>query len=232
MRKRSQLAISSTISKPKVYGSCSLWRVVCPSGCCCPRFALSVLSPIRYSTPSNGGGSVRSVVAAIAVISPWASHCPDRTIRRVVQYLSLEGRYVPSPFSVPLPGSRINATTNQQKTRKCCAWAQRKYLLNGKSTWYTLRGMHVRPHMCHAPVRFGMWAASRIHRSTSFFRSFSPCSPFKEASHPSLLSYQGAGLFVMEKRGTGDDVPGASIGVTGSPCETEQRSQQQTLFRR
>jgi hypothetical protein len=53
-------------------------------------------------------------------------------------------------------------------------------------------------------------------------RNVSGCMP---------LPCQGAGIFVMEKRGTGDDVPGASIGVTGSPCETEQRSQQQTLFR-
>ena len=34
----------------------------------------------------------------------------------------------------------------------------------------------------------------------------------------------------MEKRGTGDVVPGASTGVLGNPCETEQRSQQQTLL--
>ena len=34
----------------------------------------------------------------------------------------------------------------------------------------------------------------------------------------------------MKKRGTEDDVPGASIGETGSPCETEQQTQQQTLF--
>src|SRR5438067_1076099 len=63
----------------------SPWRVKWPKGCLRPRFGLSVLSPIRYSTPSGGGGSDRSVAAATSVITAWASHCPDRTIRTVVQ---------------------------------------------------------------------------------------------------------------------------------------------------
>src|SRR5437764_5249695 len=50
--------------------------------------------------------------------------------------------------------------------------------------------MHVRPHMCLAPVCFGMFAASRIHRSASFFRGFHRLHPALGASYPSLLSKQ------------------------------------------
>jgi hypothetical protein len=44
-------------------------------------------------------------------------------------------------------------------------------------------------------------------------RNVSGCMP---------LPCQGAGIYVIEKRGTGDGVPGTSIAVTGSSCETEQ----------
>jgi len=40
--------------------------------------------------------------------------------------------------------------------------------------------MRVEPHMCRAPVRFGMLAASRIHRSAHIFRHFSGDTPAAE----------------------------------------------------
>src|SRR5262249_38878620 len=49
--------------------------------------------------------------------------------------------------------------------------------------------MRVEPHMCHAPVHFGMLATSRIHRSTSFFRRFHGMHLSLRAAHPSLLSW-------------------------------------------
>jgi hypothetical protein len=52
------------------------------------------------------------------------------------------------------------------------AGAQHKCLLSGYSTWYTVRGLHVDPHMCRVPGCCGMLATSRIHRSASFFRHF------------------------------------------------------------
>src|SRR5215510_14385687 len=48
--------------------------------------------------------------------------------------------------------------------------------------------MRVEPHMCRAPVRFGMLATSRIHRSASFFRGFYAIHLPLETAHPSLLS--------------------------------------------
>src|SRR5215212_10181631 len=47
--------------------------------------------------------------------------------------------------------------------------------------------MHVEPHMCRAPLGFGMLAASRIHRSASFFRHFEVPHPPLRSVHPSLL---------------------------------------------
>src|SRR5213082_957272 len=51
--------------------------------------------------------------------------------------------------------------------------------------------MRVEPHMCRAPVRFGMLATSRIHRSASFFRGFYAMHLPLQAAHPSLLSNKG-----------------------------------------
>src|SRR5947208_8195693 len=48
--------------------------------------------------------------------------------------------------------------------------------------------MHVEPHMCCAPLCFGMLAASRIHRSASFFRHFEVLHSSLRSAHPSLLS--------------------------------------------
>src|SRR5207248_11114975 len=57
--------------------------------------------------------------------------------------------------------------------------------------------MHVRPHMCLAPVCFGMFAASRIHRSASFFRGFHRLHPALGASYPSLLRRQAYGPLLL-----------------------------------
>ena len=187
-RQRPQLAMRRTISQPHGYGSCSLWRVVCPKRCFRPRVSFHVLSPMRDRTLSEGGGSVRRVAVARAHTTASASHGPDRIIRNVVQYFSVDGRDDWRPVSVPLPGSRINAMTNQQQTRKCRAWAQRQGFLSGYSACYTLLGMRVEPHMYRAPGRFGMLATSRIHRSASFFRGLYAIHLPLEAAHPSLLS--------------------------------------------
>jgi hypothetical protein len=48
--------------------------------------------------------------------------------------------------------------------------------------------MHVRPHMCLAPVCVEMLATCSIHRSVSFFRGFHILSLVLGGSHPSLLS--------------------------------------------
>jgi hypothetical protein len=48
--------------------------------------------------------------------------------------------------------------------------------------------MHVQPHMCRAPVCFGMLAASRIHGSVDAFRHFSMRCPPLRSAYPSLLS--------------------------------------------
>ena len=98
------------------------------------------------------------------------------------------GRYDMSPLSGPFPGSRIKAISHQQKTRKCCPWAAAQVPLERGEYLDTLLGMHVQPHMCHAPVRFGMLATSRIHRSVHIFRDFSVIHPPLRFAHPSLLS--------------------------------------------
>jgi hypothetical protein len=91
-RNRSALATRRTRPTPTVSGAASRWRVVSPSGCCCPRCALMVRSPSRYRTPAAGGGSVRRVAIAICMRPAWASHGADRTIRQVVHDGRVAGR--------------------------------------------------------------------------------------------------------------------------------------------
>jgi hypothetical protein len=71
------------------------------------------------------------VLLAILATTAAASHWSDRIMRMGGQYLKVGGRDDIRPLSVPCPGSQIKAISNQQKTRKWCAWAQRKGLLSG-----------------------------------------------------------------------------------------------------
>jgi hypothetical protein len=59
-----------------------------------------------------------------------------------------------------------------------------------------LEVMHVEPHMCRAPMYFGMLAASRISRSTSFFRYFSVIHPRSEVY--SLVTFEYLAMSVSE----------------------------------
>jgi hypothetical protein len=57
-------------------------------------------------------------------------------------------------------------------------------------------GMHAQPHMCLAPVCFGMLDASRIHRSVDVCRYFSVIYPPMRSAHLSFLSTWFHGLSV------------------------------------
>ena len=187
-RDRSPLARRRTTSPPNISGACALWRVVRPTGGVRPRVAGNGRSPRRDKTPSAGGGRTRRVAVARSHPTASASPGPDRIIRTVVQSVRGDGRDGVRPVSVPVPGSRLTAINNQQKTRKCCAWAQQQCLLSGESTWDTWRGRPVEPPRCCAPLCCGMLVASRIHRSASFFRHFAVRHPSLRSAHPSLLS--------------------------------------------
>ena len=143
--------------------------------------------PDQIQDPSAGGGSVRSVVVAICVMTAAASHWLDRTIRRVVQYGSFEA-VRPQALDRALSPDRGSSDHEPAEHQKVLCLGTAKVPLARVQHLNILRGMHVRSHMCRAPVRVGMLAASSIHRSASFFQEFSRQKAHPPASHPSLLS--------------------------------------------
>jgi hypothetical protein len=79
-RRCAQLARRRPISNPKGYGSCALWRVICPQGWGQPRWSCTVLAPMSYSTPSEGGS--RALRGAVALSHPTTATAqwPDQSL--------------------------------------------------------------------------------------------------------------------------------------------------------
>jgi hypothetical protein len=95
---RHREATTSPTRPPPPQLEAKLIRLLCPvagavaHGRLTPplRFERTIANQIQHAV--GGGGSDRSVAVATSVITAWAAHCPDRTIRTVVHEGSVEGR--------------------------------------------------------------------------------------------------------------------------------------------